>query len=130
MLRTIIFDFDGTLADTLPLCYYSFQNVFGNLIIKKLLKQRFFLCLAQVKLVLFMRTYSLKKEVAVERYYECYEEKHHDYVERNHEIVDLLIHLKTRVSVSYRNWKSKKKPRHFSKSIRISFFLRLYSSWR
>ena len=66
---------------------------------------------------------SEEKEVAVERYYECYEEKHHDYVERNHEIVDLLIHLKTRVSVSYRNWKSKKKPGHFSKALGlVSFF--------
>ena len=32
-----------------------------------------------------------EEKVAVERYYECYEEKHHDYVERNHEIVDQYI---------------------------------------
>ncbi|WP_460291938.1 zincin-like metallopeptidase domain-containing protein, partial [Bacillus cereus] len=31
---------------------------------------------------------SEEKEVAVERYYECYEEKHHDYVEGSHEIVN------------------------------------------
>ncbi len=28
MIKTVIFDFDGTLADTLPICYYAFQQVF------------------------------------------------------------------------------------------------------
>jgi len=27
-MKAIIFDFDGTLANTLPICYYAFQNVF------------------------------------------------------------------------------------------------------
>jgi len=27
MMKAIIFDFDGTLADTLPLCFYAFQAV-------------------------------------------------------------------------------------------------------
>ena len=37
-----------------------------------------------------------EEKVAVERYYECYEEKHHDYVERNHEIVDLYNTFKNK----------------------------------
>ena len=28
MMKAIIFDFDGTLADTLPICFYAFQSVF------------------------------------------------------------------------------------------------------
>ncbi|HLS10243.1 HAD hydrolase-like protein [Lentibacillus sp.] len=27
-MKAIIFDFDGTLADTLPVCYRAFQDVF------------------------------------------------------------------------------------------------------
>jgi pyrophosphatase PpaX len=27
--KGIIFDFDGTLADTLPICFYSFNRVFN-----------------------------------------------------------------------------------------------------
>lgn len=26
--KGIIFDFDGTIADTLPLCFYSFKEIF------------------------------------------------------------------------------------------------------
>ena len=28
IIKAIIFDFDGTLANTLPICYYAFQCVF------------------------------------------------------------------------------------------------------
>jgi pyrophosphatase PpaX len=28
IIKAIIFDFDGTLANTLPICYYAFQKVF------------------------------------------------------------------------------------------------------
>lgn len=28
MIKAVLFDFDGTLANTLPICYYAFQNVF------------------------------------------------------------------------------------------------------
>lgn len=27
-IRAVIFDFDGTLANTLPICFYAFQHVF------------------------------------------------------------------------------------------------------
>jgi pyrophosphatase PpaX len=30
MIKTIIFDFDGTLANTLPICYFAFQCVFSE----------------------------------------------------------------------------------------------------
>ena len=28
MIKAIIFDFDGTLANTLPVCFYAFLSVF------------------------------------------------------------------------------------------------------
>ncbi|MGE7090893.1 HAD hydrolase-like protein [Lysinibacillus sp. NPDC048646] len=27
MIKAIIFDFDGTIADTLPICFFAFQRV-------------------------------------------------------------------------------------------------------
>lgn len=27
-MKAIVFDFDGTFANTLPICFYAFQNVF------------------------------------------------------------------------------------------------------
>lgn len=30
MIKTVIFDFDGTLADTVPVCFFAFKAVFIN----------------------------------------------------------------------------------------------------
>ncbi len=30
MIKTITFDFDGTLADTLPICFYPFRRSLDN----------------------------------------------------------------------------------------------------
>ena len=40
VMKAIIFDFDGTLANTLPICYDAFQNVFKNLTIKTFLLKK------------------------------------------------------------------------------------------
>ncbi len=29
-MKAVIFDFDGTLANTLPICYFAFQSVFKD----------------------------------------------------------------------------------------------------
>jgi pyrophosphatase PpaX len=90
--KTILFDFDGTIADTLPVCFYAFHKVFAKydernvsdieilsmfgpsevgIIEKNLINQRFV------------------KE-AIEDYYIYYDSGHEVRVKKNHEILRML----------------------------------------
>ncbi|WP_439646622.1 HAD hydrolase-like protein [Piscibacillus salipiscarius] len=49
MIKAIIFDFDGTLADTLPVCYYAFQAIFKEFDNVELTSEEIKVCLVHLK---------------------------------------------------------------------------------
>lgn len=95
LIKGVIFDFDGTLADTLPVCFYAFQSVFkefdGIEIDSDKIKAMFGPSETGI-----IRNNLLNKnyEEAIELYYKKYSEKHRELVPNNEEINDLLQYLK------------------------------------
>lgn len=94
-IQTVIFDFDGTLADTLPLVYHSFQTVFKTFDDKILTDE-------QVKAMFGPAEPDIIKknlenddiEAAIELYFNTYSEEHDQYVLFNGDINSMLIALK------------------------------------
>ncbi|ALC85645.1 HAD family hydrolase [Bacillus sp. FJAT-22090] len=94
-MKAIIFDFDGTLANTLPICYYSFQSVFQEFDNKELSSEEIKAMFGPSETgIIRENLLNNNKEKAIEKYYESYLEKHHHLVERNIEIEDLLTYIK------------------------------------
>jgi haloacid dehalogenase superfamily, subfamily IA, variant 1 with third motif having Dx(3-4)D or Dx(3-4)E len=94
-MKAAIFDFDGTLANTLPLCYYAFRRVFkdfdGRELARDEIKQMFGPTETEI---IRKNLLNPKKEETVEYYYEIYTEFHPTMVEDNSEIRELLGELK------------------------------------
>ncbi|MFD1738646.1 HAD family hydrolase [Bacillus salitolerans] len=94
-MKAIIFDFDGTLADTLPVCFYAFQVVFKEF-------DNIDVTADEIKAMFGPSETGIIKENltdpnhdnAIELYYEKYSEKHKELVHENEEINDLLLLLK------------------------------------
>lgn len=95
MLKTIIFDFDGTLADTLPIVYKSFQHIFDKYM--QLDKSP-----EDIKAMFgpaendIIRTHFPEKhiEAAIAQYHDYYWTNHDQWVERSQEIEDLLAWIR------------------------------------
>ena len=94
-MKAVIFDFDGTLANTLPVCDYAFQSVFKEFDNRELssgeIRAMFGPC--EVGIIEGNLLHE-NKERAIELYYEKYLEKHNELVAANEEIHNLLIELK------------------------------------
>ncbi|HLR03212.1 MAG TPA: HAD-IA family hydrolase [Virgibacillus sp.] len=94
-MKAIIFDFDGTLADTLPVCFYAFQTVFKEF-------DRINVTTDEVKAMFGPSETGIIKEnlkhpdhdKAIELYYESYDERHGELVRDNGDINELLLFLK------------------------------------
>ncbi|SER79428.1 phosphoglycolate phosphatase/pyrophosphatase PpaX [Psychrobacillus sp. OK032] len=94
-MKAIIFDFDGTLANTLPICFYAFQHVFKVFDNKDLTSKEIKEMFGPSETGIIRNNLSnINKEDAIEYYYEKYSELHNDLVESNPEILDLLKSLK------------------------------------
>ncbi|MFS0690909.1 HAD family hydrolase [Sporosarcina sp. 179-K 8C2 HS] len=94
-MKAIIFDFDGTLANTLPICDYAFQSVFKEFDNKDLSSGEIRAMFGPCEVgIINGNLLHANKEQAIELYYEKYLEKHNDLVAANQEIHDLLIELK------------------------------------
>ncbi|MHC0039490.1 HAD family hydrolase [Pseudoneobacillus sp. C159] len=97
MIKAILFDFDGTLANTLPICFYAFQKVFKEFDDRDLNPEEIKAMFGPSETgIIRENLLHNDKEQAIELYYEAYSSHHHEVVKRNQEISVLLEYLKSR----------------------------------
>lgn len=94
-MKAILFDFDGTLANTLPVCDVAFQHVFRKFDGRELssAEVRVMFGPSETGIIRKNLKYADKDE-AIEQYYAKYLAHHTELVEPNQEIHDLLLLLK------------------------------------
>lgn len=94
-MKAVIFDFDGTLANTLPVCDLAFQHVFKKFDQRDLSSAEIRAMFGPSETGIIRKNLlHLNKEEAIELYYAKYLEHHAQLVAHNQEIIDLLLHLK------------------------------------
>lgn len=94
-MKAIIFDFDGTLANTLPICYYAFQKVFIEFDKKDLTTKKIQEMFGPSETgIIKNNLLNPNKEAAIEYFYTKYSELHTSLVKANSEILELLNSLK------------------------------------
>ncbi len=94
-MKAIVFDFDGTLANTLPICYYAFQKVFNKYDNKNLTTNEIKEMFGPSETGIIRKNLSNpNKEEAIEYYYAQYSKLHNSLLEVNSEIRGLLTSLR------------------------------------
>lgn len=95
IMKAVVFDFDGTLANTLPICFYAFQTVFKEFDHRDLSNNEIKEMFGPSETGIIMNNLSNPhKEEAIEYYYKRYSELHKSLVDANLEILALLKSLK------------------------------------
>lgn len=94
-MKAIIFDFDGTLADTLPICFYAFQAVFKEFDNIEVTSDEIKAMFGPSETgIIRENLINSNHDQAIELYYEKYSEKHRELVLDNEKMNDLLLQLK------------------------------------
>ncbi|MFT8871211.1 MAG: HAD family hydrolase [Sporolactobacillus sp.] len=97
-LETLLFDFDGTLANTLPLTIYGMQTVFAQYDGRRLSATDIIAMFGPTEDGMIKKNLHNKEQVqaAIACYYDIYASEHRQYVERDTAIIELLELLKRR----------------------------------
>lgn len=96
IIKAVIFDFDGTLADTLPVCFYAFQAVFKDFDNLEITSEEIKAMFGPSETGIIRENLLNKNsDKAIELYYEKYSEKHLLLVPDNEEMNTLLLNLKS-----------------------------------
>jgi pyrophosphatase PpaX len=94
-MKAFIFDFDGTIADTLPVCFYAFQSVFKEFDQKDLTPEEIMNMFGPSETGIIRENLNHHNiDEAIELYYSKYEEKHEELVYNSevvHEFLSLLL---------------------------------------
>ena len=94
-MKAILFDFDGTLANTLPVCDLAFQHVFREFDQRELSSAEVRAMFGPSETgIIRANLKHADKDRAIEQYYAKYLKHHTELVEHNAEIHDLLLDLK------------------------------------
>lgn len=94
-MRAIIFDFDGTLANTLPICYFAFQSVFKEFDDREITPSEILEMFGPSEVgIIRDNLLSPYKEEAIEHFYQQYSQFHKDLVKANQDIYELVTSLK------------------------------------
>ncbi|GLC88548.1 HAD family hydrolase [Lysinibacillus piscis] len=94
-MKAIIFDFDGTLADTLPICFYAFQQVFQQFDARSVTNDDIKAMFGPSETGIIQQNLQHPDvDKAIELYYKAYTEQHAHFVQANTAIAQLLNSLK------------------------------------
>ncbi|CAM3908883.1 HAD family hydrolase [Alkalicoccus chagannorensis] len=106
-MKAAIFDFDGTLADTLPIVFRSFQEVFRRFDDKELTEEeiRDMLGPAEVDILTEHLAYRPVDE-AMEYFYEVYERDHDSLVTQRSDLQQVLEEIKKQLPLAVVTGKS------------------------
>lgn len=96
-IQAVLFDFDGTLADTLPLSFKAFREVFFKYEGKRLTDAEIVQTFGPTEEEIIANHISNPAAVdeAVEYYYEVFEADFKDHVQMSEEIQELILRLST-----------------------------------
>ena len=97
-IKGIIFDFDGTIADTLPICLHSFRRVFHEFDGRSLTDHEITAMFGPSEVGIIEQNLRRKEFVpqAIEAYYAHYRNEHHRFAAPDARIHELLGRLKSR----------------------------------
>jgi len=93
-IEAILFDFDGTLANTLPLIFHSFKALFKEFKNKEISSEDIVDMFGPTEVGIIHNHFTKDKEKAIRRFYELYKDKHPEFLHKTEEIEDLLKFLK------------------------------------
>ncbi|QQK78293.1 HAD family hydrolase [Salicibibacter cibarius] len=95
-MKAILFDFDGTLANTLPVVHHAFQTTFATFDGKNLSAQEVMSMFGPSETEIIRKNLvNQAKNDAIETYYEAYKKNHARLVHNNEDINNLLRSLKS-----------------------------------
>lgn len=96
--QIFLFDFDGTLVDSLLLVYHSFQEVFKQFDKVEKTNEEIIALFGPSESEIIKQHLSSREDVeaAVEHYYKVYTERHKEYISINPEILGLIQQLKNK----------------------------------
>jgi haloacid dehalogenase superfamily, subfamily IA, variant 3 with third motif having DD or ED/haloacid dehalogenase superfamily, subfamily IA, variant 1 with third motif having Dx(3-4)D or Dx(3-4)E len=92
MYKAILFDFDGTLADTLPVCFYSFQKVFLTYDKRELSDQEIMTMFGPSEVGIIQQNLSdqARMNEAIDDFYKYYEREHVRLANVNKDVDELI----------------------------------------
>jgi pyrophosphatase PpaX len=91
----VIFDFDGTLADTLPVCFLAFESVFKKFDNREVTSEEIKAMFGPSETGIIRENLKNNNyDEAIELYYEIYKEQHEKIVQNNEDINTLLSLLR------------------------------------
>jgi pyrophosphatase PpaX len=96
VIKAVIFDFDGTLADTLPVCFLAFESVFKKFDDREVTSEEIKAMFGPSETGIIRENLNNNNhDEAIELYYEIYRERHENLVQNNEDINTLLSKLKS-----------------------------------
>lgn len=96
VIKAVIFDFDGTLADTLPVCFVAFESVFRQFDNREVNSEEIKAMFGPSETGIIRENLNNNNnyDEAIELYYEIYRDRHENLVQNNEDINTLLRRLK------------------------------------
>lgn len=121
--HSVLFDFDGTLANTLPLAIHGFQAVFEKYDGRTIDLDGIVAMLGTPDDVMIAENFKHKDQIpaAIEEYYRIYETEHDRFVEKSPEILAMIQFLKARgIKVGVITGKTRRAYRLSEKALELS----------